>query len=76
MANQPTIPMRKLGRNGLKVPALGFGLMGLFYDSYGTIPSEAEALAILDRAHERGNRFWDTSEYVLPQPSRTRKLCN
>ena len=44
------------------IPALGFGLMGLSYDTYGSVPSDEERFAILDRAHELGATFWDTSE--------------
>jgi len=50
------------GKSGLKVPALGFGLMGLSYQTYGSIPSEEEQFAILDRAYELGSKFWDSSE--------------
>jgi aryl-alcohol dehydrogenase-like predicted oxidoreductase len=57
-----TIPLHKLGKNGPAVPALGFGLMGLTHDTYGTIPTEEEAFGILDRAYELGNTFWDTAE--------------
>ena len=57
-------PLHKLGENGPTVPALGFGLMGLTHNTYGTIPSEEEAFAILDRTYELGNRFWDTVEYI------------
>ena len=37
---------------------------------YGAIPSEHEAFALLDRALELGNTFWDTAESVehLPIP--------
>jgi len=53
--------LRPLGKNGPNVPALGFGLMGLS-QSYGTIPSDEERFAILDRAVEIGSTFWDSSE--------------
>ncbi len=51
-----------LGKNGPLVPQLGFGLMGLSYHTYGSVPSDEERFAILDRAYELGCRNWDTSE--------------
>ena len=61
MSNKP-VPLHPLGKNGPNVPALGYGLMGLSYDTYGSIPSDEERFAILDRACELGARFWDSSE--------------
>lgn len=55
------LPRRVLGKNGPAVPALGFGLMGMSH-SYGTIPSDEERFALLDRAVELGETFWDSSE--------------
>ncbi|MCJ1474025.1 hypothetical protein MMC13_002683 [Lambiella insularis] len=61
MPRQPT-PIRQLGKDGPMVPALGFGLMGMSYDTYGSIPSDEERFVILDRAYELGARFWDSSD--------------
>lgn len=36
--------------------------MGLSHETYGSIPSDEERFAILDRAYELGARFWDSSE--------------
>lgn len=57
----PALPTRPLGRNGPQVTALGFGLMGLSA-FYGSVPSEAERLKLLDRAYELGERNWDTAD--------------
>ena len=56
-----SVPLRKLGKNGPSIPALGFGLMGLSV-AYGTVPSDDERLAILDRAFDLGATFWDSAE--------------
>jgi aryl-alcohol dehydrogenase-like predicted oxidoreductase len=56
------VPLHKLGKNGPNVPALGFGLMGLSQDVYGSVSSDEERFKILDRALELGNTFWDTAE--------------
>lgn len=29
---------------------------------YGTVPSNDERFALLDHAHELGQRFWDTAD--------------
>lgn len=55
------VPLRKLGKNGPSVPAMGFGLMTLA-GAYGTPPSDEERFQILDRAVELGETFWDTAE--------------
>jgi hypothetical protein len=64
----PSIPLRKLGTNGPDVPALGYGMMGLSQPVYGSVSSEEDKFAILDRAYELGARHWDSSEYVLLPP--------
>ena len=56
-----SVPVRKLGKNGPIVPALGYGLMGMSY-SYGTPPSDEERFKVLDRAVELGATFWDSAE--------------
>lgn len=60
MPSKP-VPLRTLGKDGPKVPALGFGLMGLSV-AYGAVPSDEERFKLLDRAVELGATFWDTSE--------------
>ena len=57
----PSVPLRRLGKNGPSVPALGFGLMGMSI-AYGAIPDDEERFAILDRAVALGATFWDTAK--------------
>lgn len=61
MSSKPVL-VRKLGKNGPDIPALGFGLMGLSQDVYGTVSGDEERFEILDRALDLGNTFWDSSE--------------
>ena len=61
-----SVPQCKLGKNGPMVPVLGFGLMGMSYQAYGSIPGDEERFKLLDRAYEQGNTFWDSSEWVSP----------
>lgn len=56
------VPHHPLGKNGPSVPALGFGLMGMSYQTYGTFPGDEERFQILDRALDIGATFWDSSE--------------
>jgi len=53
-----------LGSQGLRVPAIGLGCMGMS-DFYGS-SSEAQNLSVLDRAAEIGCTFWDTSDIYGP----------
>jgi len=54
----------KLGREGLEVPAVGLGCMGMS-EFYGS-SDRAENLAVLDRAIEIGCTFWDTADMYGP----------
>lgn len=54
----------ELGSQGLRVPAIGLGCMGMS-EFYGS-SSEAENLRVLDRAAELGCTFWDTSDMYGP----------
>ncbi|NJC05673.1 aryl-alcohol dehydrogenase-like predicted oxidoreductase [Sphingomonas kaistensis] len=51
---------RKLGRQGLEVSALGLGCMGMS-DFYGT-RDEAESIATINHALDRGVTFLDTAD--------------
>lgn len=57
-----SIALRKPGKDGPSIPAMGFGLMTIA-GAHGDRPSTEEQFNILDRALELGNTFWDTSEY-------------
>ncbi|KAH6613014.1 NADP-dependent oxidoreductase domain-containing protein [Boeremia exigua] len=50
-----------LGRNGPHVPRIGLGLMGLSI-FYGATKPDSQRLALLDKAHDLGQRFWDTAD--------------
>ena len=56
---------RTLGTGGLDVSAIGFGCMGLNF-GYGTVTPEAEAIALIRSAYERGVTFFDTAEVYGP----------
>jgi len=53
-----------LGFQGLQVPALGLGCMGMS-EFYGP-SAEGQNLRVLDRAAEIGCTFWDTSDMYGP----------
>ncbi|KAJ5411646.1 uncharacterized protein N7487_006005 [Penicillium crustosum] len=61
MATLSKIPLRQLGRNGPFVPRLGLGLMGAS-GVYNAPLSEADHLAFIDEAYNRGETFWDTAD--------------
>lgn len=52
---------RILGKNGLEVSELGFGIMGLSF-GYGPALDRAEAIRLIRAAHEQGITFFDTAE--------------
>jgi aryl-alcohol dehydrogenase-like predicted oxidoreductase len=53
-----------LGTQGLQVPAIGLGCMGMS-DFYGT-SSESQNLRVLDKAADLGCTFWDTADMYGP----------
>lgn len=59
-----TLRSRKLGSQGLEVPVIGLGCMGMS-QSYGPA-DEAESIATLHRAIELGCTFLDTAEVYGP----------
>jgi aryl-alcohol dehydrogenase-like predicted oxidoreductase len=61
---QASIGKRKLGSQGLIVPSLGLGCMGMSW-AYGK-PDDEESLRTLRRSVEIGMGFWDTAEIYGP----------
>ncbi|KAK9236456.1 NADP-dependent oxidoreductase domain-containing protein [Lipomyces kononenkoae] len=55
------IATKQLGKFGPRVPALGFGAMGIS-TWYGKIDDDETRLRVLDRAYELGITFWDTAD--------------
>lgn len=55
------LPTRKLGKNGPHVTALGYGTMGLSA-FYGKPKPDAERYAVLDKAFNDGELFWDSAD--------------
>lgn len=55
------VQTRPLGRNGPHVPAIGFGAMSIG-GIYGQTDDADHKYKVLDRAHEIGQRFWDTAD--------------
>jgi aryl-alcohol dehydrogenase-like predicted oxidoreductase len=53
--------MRKLGKSGLEVSALGLGCMGLTF-GYGPATDTKEAIKLIRAAVDRGVTFFDTAE--------------
>jgi aryl-alcohol dehydrogenase-like predicted oxidoreductase len=56
-----SLPTKKLGKNGPGVVRVGFGLMGLS-SFYGEPKPDDERLALLSKAFELGETFWDSGE--------------
>jgi aryl-alcohol dehydrogenase-like predicted oxidoreductase len=57
----PQLPTRKRGKNGPKIVAEGFGLMGLSV-FYGKPESDEQRFKVLDRALELGQTNWDSAD--------------
>jgi aryl-alcohol dehydrogenase-like predicted oxidoreductase len=57
---------RKLGRQGLEVPVLGLGCMGMTFAYGGGKADPDECLRVLDRSLELGMNFWDTAQSYGP----------
>ena len=57
---------RKLGSQGLEVPVLGLGCMGMTFAYNGGKADPEECLKVLDRSLELGINFWDTAQSYGP----------
>ncbi|CAB5130742.1 unnamed protein product [Rhizophagus irregularis] len=55
-----TLPLRELGKTGVKISVIGLGCMGMS-EFYGS-SDEQENIKVLNRALELGCNFWDTSD--------------
>ena len=60
-----TMKIRRLGKNGPEVSALGLGCMGMSF-SYGPAGDKKEMISLLRTAVERGVTFFDTAEVYGP----------
>lgn len=59
----PNFPQRKIGDS--PVSAIGFGCMRMSIVTSG-VPDDLNSLAVLTRAADMGNTFWDTSDMYGP----------
>ena len=59
-----SLPEHKLGKNGPKVTAMGYGAMGLSA-FYGEKKPDAERFAVLDKLYKEGELFWDTADMYM-----------
>jgi aryl-alcohol dehydrogenase-like predicted oxidoreductase len=57
--------MRKLGKSGLEVSAVGFGCMGMSH-GYGPASDKKEMISLIHAAIDRGVTFFDTAEVYGP----------
>jgi aryl-alcohol dehydrogenase-like predicted oxidoreductase len=56
---------RELGKNGLKISALGLGCMGMSH-GYGAAADKKEMIGLIHQAIEQGITFFDTAEVYGP----------
>jgi aryl-alcohol dehydrogenase-like predicted oxidoreductase len=70
MSSLPSVPVRKLGSQGLQAAAQGLGCMGMsfFYkDTTGTHAGEEDSIATIHRAKELGVTFLGAQLLRLPR---------
>jgi len=63
-ANQPSLERRALGKQGLAVPVLGLGCMGM--SDFYCPPDEKTSIATIHRSIELGMSFLDTADMYGP----------
>ncbi|GBB84293.1 hypothetical protein RclHR1_10900001 [Rhizophagus clarus] len=57
-----SLPLRELGKTGVKIPAIGLGCMGMSNDIYGSFADEQDCVKLMNHALDLGCNFWDTSD--------------
>ncbi|KAB5542759.1 NADP-dependent oxidoreductase domain-containing protein [Coniochaeta sp. 2T2.1] len=62
MSRPPSRLLRKLGRDGPEIEAVGFGAMVMSIPGYGPPKSDEERFELLDHAWEIGCTNWDTAD--------------
>lgn len=65
LSHNQDMQKRKLGRQGLEVPQMGLGCMGMSW-AYGPAADIDESVRLLHRSLELGINFWDTAEVYGP----------
>jgi aryl-alcohol dehydrogenase-like predicted oxidoreductase len=60
----PRLPVRPMGRQGLKVSMQGYGCMGLTA-FYGAAVSDEYGIEVLQKAYDLGVTHYDTAEYYF-----------
>lgn len=64
---------RTLGKNGLKVSAIGLGCMGMSH-GYGAASDKKQMIGLIRTAFERGVTFFDTAEVYTSATSNNEEL--
>lgn len=60
---------RELGKNGLKISALGLGCMGMSH-GYGAAADKKEMIGLIHQAIEQGITFLIPLKYMVHTPMR------
>lgn len=82
MTSQPLVPKRPLGKSGIALSVVGLGtvkfgrILGVKYPGVSTVPTDAEAGALLDAAERFGINLIDTAPAYGNSEERLGKLLN